>query len=346
MRQIGMLGIVLVAGSGCSAGEREPSPGKGESAQAIAGGVVDTENPSVAALVNFEGGACSGTTIAVNPPYGYLLTAAHCVVGVDAAGQVIRPIRPSLPSDLLVVPGNDWSVSLDASTYHPVHGVRIHPGYDGVTTNPNDVAIVRYLGATATTPVTPAISAAEDDLAAGTLLTYVGYGATPSNSNNSRRFRVDDSISALSASTVVHDNSDGAGTCVGDSGGPGLRTLATGKRVAAITSYGTNGLPCSDGTAVSVRVSAHASFIQQYLTLAPPAVSCSECRSLAASTFGGCSAEARSCAVGTPCDDYLACADACSPADTPCLQRCNDQHPQGSIDYFAYLDCRFIICSA
>ena len=62
-RQIGILGIFLAAG--CSASDEVPAPA-GQSEQAIYGGVADTQNPAVMALVNVAGGACSGTTIAVN----------------------------------------------------------------------------------------------------------------------------------------------------------------------------------------------------------------------------------------------------------------------------------------
>src|SRR5688572_13767230 len=245
-RAIVLLGIVTAALlGGCSASDASP-PAPGESEQGIYGGVADTQNTAVMALVNVAGNACSATTIAVRPPFGYLLTAAHCVVAVDGNGRVITPLRPTPPADLLVVPGADWLAGANASSFYPVQEARIQTGYDGSVTSPNDIAIVRYLGATAATPVLSAMTAAEDDLAVGTTLTYVGYGLTPTDPMNTRRFRVDDTVSALNASSVTHSKTDGTGICSGDSGGPAIRTLAAGRRVAAVSSYGT-GATCATG---------------------------------------------------------------------------------------------------
>jgi MYXO-CTERM domain-containing protein len=342
--RIAFLGMVTAAVlGGCSASDDQP-PAPGATEQAIYGGVADTVNTSVMALITVAGSGCSGTTIAVKPPFGYLLTAAHCVVAVDGMGRVITPLRPTPPADLLVVPGADALAGVNASSFYPVQEARIHTGYDGSVATPNDIAIVRYLGATATTPVMAAITAAEDDLAVGMTLTYVGYGLTQTDPMNTRRFRVDDTISALSASSVTHNKADGTGICSGDSGGPAIRTLAAGKRVAAVSSYGA-GASCATGTGVSVRVSAHASFIQQYLALAPPAVTCNDCRSLAGTTFGGCATQSRNCADGTACGNFLTCANACAATDNACVQRCTTQYAQGAVDYTKFNDCACMDCS-
>jgi MYXO-CTERM domain-containing protein len=343
-QKFAVVGVILAAGSLGACSASDPAPPHGESEQGIYGGVADTQNTAVMALVNVAGTACSGTTIAVKPPYGYLLTAAHCVVAVDAQGRVITPLQPTAADDLLVVPGADWLADANASTYYPVQEARYHASYNGVVSSPNDIAIVRYIGATASTPVIPAMTAAEDDLAVGTALTFVGYGVTQTDPMNTRRFRVDDTIASLTAAAVTHNKADGTGFCSGDSGGPAIRTLAAGKRVAAVSSYST-GANCATGTGTSVRVSAQASFIQQYLTPAPPAVSCVKCRELSGTTFGGCTTESRSCASGTPCASFLTCATACATTDTACLQRCNTQFAQGAADYSRFNDCACMDCS-
>ncbi len=327
--------ILALVGS-CSA--PAPPPLTDERTSTIFGGSPDTSHLAVMALVNQAGGACSGTAISVSGRFGVLLTAAHCVVAVDGAGNIITPIQPAPAEDLFVVPGDDWAVSFGASTYYPVQEYVLHPSYTGVTGNTFDIAVVRFVGATAATPTIPALASSEDDLAVGTPLAFVGYGQTQTNSTNTVRHRVNRNVASLTARTVTHSRADGRGICQGDSGGPALRTTAMGERVAAVSSY-SQGASCATGSGVSIRVSAFDSFIQSFLAATPPAVECTTCRVLAGTVFGGCPSEAIACTNGTACAAFLGCASACPTGDTACQQQCGSQEPQGQLDYGRLFTC-------
>ena len=62
---------------------------------------------------------------------------------------------------------------------------------------------------------------ANDNLAVGTPITYVGYGVTENGGNSTRR-KVDKTIGKLDSYFVEYANAQTSGTCQGDSGGPGL----------------------------------------------------------------------------------------------------------------------------
>ena len=335
--RFGVAVAILLAGCGSS----EPAPPLLEKVEnPIFGGSADTQNPAVMALLQtgMMGGACSGTNVRTSGTFGYLLTAAHCVMRIDTSGNVIVPIQPVPAGELLVVPGTDWQTGVAASTYYPVQSFVFPPQYNGTVTSAYDIAVVRYVGASAATAVMQQMTSAEDDLAVGTPLVYVGYGQTQSNPMNSVRFAVNKNVSSLTATSVTHSRQDGTGICSGDSGGPAIRTLAAGKRVAAVSSY-SSGASCATGSGVSVRVSAHQTFIDTFLNTTPPAVSCDTCRSLATTTFGGCSSQARACATGTPCGQFVTCANACAPNDTACIDRCGAQNQRGAFDYRTFFFC-------
>ena len=118
---------------------------------------------------------------------------------------------------------------------------------------------------------------------------------------------------------------------------------AGSERVAAANSY-SSGMSCSSGYGEAVRVSAHESFIGNYLSTTPAPVTCTTCRTLASTTFGGCSTEALACATGTECGNFLSCADACAPTDSACIQACGTQHARGSFDYRTLYSCSCADC--
>jgi hypothetical protein len=335
------LALALVGG-GCSSAELATAPA-GSQAQPIMGGAPDTQHTAVMALINRTGGACSGTTIAVRDGFGYLLTAAHCVVEIDAAGQVIVPLKPVSPDDLLVVPANDYMTAISSSRFYPVHEFRMHSGYSPSTSS-NDVAVVRYVGADTSTPLIPHMTVAEDDLVEGTELTWVGYGQTPSDSENSVRYSVVGAIDYLSASELGIHELGGKGTCKGDSGGPSLRQTSNGERVAGVSSYGTfSGCAANNGYAMSMRVSRYQSFIDAFLGETPGPVSCDLCRDRAGTVFGSCQAETAACADGSPCAAFLSCYEACA-GDATCQQNCASQNAPGYQAYLALFDCACASC--
>src|SRR5216684_5564696 len=200
--------LVLCAGSlgGCSSAGPAPDGNIASLQDPIYGGTADTTHDAVMALLRFDKaslGACSGTTIAKQAGSGVLLTAAHCVLAIDANDQVVRPLQVYPPNSLFVLPGMDWQTSyLEGKVYY-VAEVTVHPQFDGSIANPFDLAMVRYLGATDATPLIPPLSLAQDQLTTGSPFTLVGYGKTETNADNSQRREVDKVVLDLNARQIA-----------------------------------------------------------------------------------------------------------------------------------------------
>lgn len=335
------VGIILAAG--CSAPDPEPAP-VSKSAEEIFGGSLDSAHTSVVAVINTAGGACSGTIIHRDGDIGYVLTAAHCVVELTAQGDIITPVQAVDPSDLLIVPGQDYETSLNASTYYPVPEFLLHPSYNGQTTNPNDVAVVRFYGADGSTPTTP-ITSSPDGLSVGEDIEIIGYGRTETstqNNPNTQRNTVTKPVSDLSNQLIEHNRNNGSGHCQGDSGGPVLTTGGS-QVVVGVNSWSAGG-NCNSGFGYAVRVTNHLSFITDYINGTPSAVDCNTCFVLASTSFGGCTTEGTACNQGTPCGNFLACANNCPANDSACVQQCSTDNPGGQAAYVELIDCACVDC--
>ena len=323
--------LLLCAGgvSGCSAPAPSPEDGLASLRDPIYGGTLDTTHDAVVALVRFGRttiGSCSGTTIAKQAGSGILLTAAHCVLEIDANEQVVVPIKVVSPGSLIVLPGADFQVGFNTAKAYYVADITVHPQYDGNTQNPYDLALVRYLGATDATPIIPALSVADDKFAVGSPFTLVGFGKTESNSNNSQRRKVDKVVSSLTTRQISYDQRDGKGSCQGDSGGPALVQTPGGERVGGVTSYGDS--DCTT-TGVSVRVSADATFIQGVLSNVPKSLTCDECRTASIGPDDKCFAAWQPCtADNSPCSRFIACANNCQ--SSACYDACVSNNPAGA----------------
>jgi MYXO-CTERM domain-containing protein len=248
-----------------------PDGGAASRTGAIVGGTVDSTTEAVMALYRTaDSRMCSGTTIARVGGSRIFLTAAHCVVRIDADGAIAKPVTALAPSQMIVIPGVDWSAGYRFGQVLTVTDVAYVPAYDGVTTNPNDLALVRYtvVPAVAAIPAIPFLEPGEDKLAVGDAITLVGYGRTGGDAGtNLERRRVDKKIETLTPYAIQISQTDGKGGCQGDSGGPALRTTPAGVRVAGVTSYGDT--LCATFNS-SVRVSAHAAFIQAFIAKSTP----------------------------------------------------------------------------
>lgn len=324
--------------SGCSA----PAPAEREapeqSSQPILGGTLDTTHQAVAALLQidsdgFLSGACSSTTIAKKGQSGILLTAAHCVVELDAQGEPTAV--PLDPSALYLVPGEDWLTALNALEVFSVVETTVHQSYDGSVESPFDIAVVRYAGALPSTPSLPILTSAADDLGGNSPLTLVGYGVTESNQDNTQRYRVDQSIYALDERNIAYDQAAGDGICQGDSGGPALYSTPGGERVAGVASY--SDVACAD-LGVSVRVSAYETFVFQAIAAAPATLNCDECAAAAVAPGNPCRDLNLLCNDGiSACSEYADCTEAC--ATESCRASCATNNPQGERSYEDLLSC-------
>jgi MYXO-CTERM domain-containing protein len=311
---------------------------------AILGGVPDTTDGAVMALIHQQGttmsSACTGTVIAKSGASGILLTAGHCVVANNGTA-VTLPLKLAAASDIFVLPGNDWQNALNAHQYFNAAQVAVHPSYDGSVNSTFDMALVRFVGATASMPVIPALTAAEDTLAVGSTFTLVGYGETDMNKENTQRRKVDRTVETISERQFLYNQKDLKGACSGDSGGPALLTTPNGVRVAGVTSYGD--AACTS-IGVSVRVSPLSSFIQSFISGTPLVLTCDECTAAAVSPTNACVDQANACdSTTSACGMFLGCADACTT--NSCVTSCQNRFAAGATAYDNLAKCQCTSCA-
>jgi hypothetical protein len=314
-----------------------------ESRAAIRGGTADLEHAAVMALARIDvlrggdtAGTCTGTTIATGAASGFLVTAAHCVADVRVGSDGTPSFQALQPSALAVLSGEDWLVSYDARRIFPVVDVAIHPEYDGAVRSEVDVAVVRYVGVPADQAVIPLISPEEDRLDVGTAVTLVGYGDTDGTGLNTTRQRIEKQVVGATPTEIMYDQSDGTGTCAGDSGGPMLFASPNGDRVAAVTTFGDAG--CG-AFGVAVRASAAVTLAQELIARVPATPSCEECRLTSVAPDRACAALNADCETAYgPCGEFLACVDLCS--DQTCADGCRRQLSAGALAKQALDDCQ------
>ena len=288
---------------------------------AIIGGTLDTTHQAVVALCD-NYCFCTATIIAVSGSTGYALTAAHCLSsGAD-----------------VVVQGNDFNSS--SSIVYSVTDYQAHPSYNGQT---YDFGMVAFTGADGSTPIIPAMSDAEDNLAAGSLVEFVGYGVTENSNNNSKRYTVDGQLSDVSALLIEYQQQDG-GPCNGDSGGPSLSLVGGQERVSGVTSYGDQN--CTQ-YGVSSRVSAaYDSFIVPFMNGGSSSSSsssgggqtCDECAQGSVSGNAECAGEWNGCLNDNDCYDFVVCLQDCGNDDA-CADGCVQSHQSGAQTYSTVIAC-------
>ena len=259
--------VGAVAAAGCTAEEGfvpEEYFGHGESW--IINGALDYDHDAVVAIFTQQS-ACTGTIIHVNPPSAYILTAAHCFG--------LGPVQWNVIGDDY----NSPQAVLNTADY------LVHPSYDDQQLV-YDFAIIRATGASASTPVIPAMTPAEDNLHVGSPILHVGYGLVSyPNGDTSQRHRADGTIDQIAQIQIGYGQPN-TGPCSGDSGGPNIAD-AGGERVAGVVSYGDQ--QCSQ-FGVSGRVSSvYDSFIVPFIGYDPSSSSSSSSSSTSSGTGGSTS---------------------------------------------------------
>jgi hypothetical protein len=210
-RAVQVLAVVQVGALGCGGAGDRATPCRMN--RAIVNGTPDDDNAAVVALVDAVGDlVCSGTLVAVQAGFGYVLTAAHCTGAV--AGLLAGP---------------------DAVTRFPAAGSRLHPRARFGTAS--DLAVVRLLGLPGHLPVVAPLTPDEDRLVAGDQVEFVGWG-TDATGASGRRQRFLGRIAFTTESAFSYRQTTG-GPCSGDSGGPALIAAADGKRIAGVPFAGT-----------------------------------------------------------------------------------------------------------
>ncbi len=306
-----------------------PEIDQGKAASEIIGGALDTTHTAVVAVLgnNFS---CSGTIIQVTGGQGYVLTAAHCCV------------PGNLPSKVVI--GNDYNTG---QQFNIVAGSVVADScYGSCPGSTDDVCMLRFSGASAATPVIPAMTPATDALTIGTAITYVGYGITqpPPGGFNSKRRSVAKTIGNLDPYFVEYANPNVSGTCEGDSGGPGLVIVNGVEQVACVTSFGDQN--CQQ-LGSSIRTSkVYTNFIAPYLADQVPNVGacpidtdCNVCLGDATNSNcgGGCVTTLSACQNDPNCGALLTCYNGCTTL--ACQNACNTTHLAGLQQYEGVVAC-------
>lgn len=196
----------------------------------------------------------------------YLLTAAHCVYGVDIS-QYAAVINKD---------DNYFSME-DVLTFSDVY---LHPNYS-YTTYDHDIAILK-LDSPITESFTPISIASENEVDYYSTLsefTIVGMGQINRDNENpvsaSRlqygnvKTLYDENctqyISQSAENVVCAEPQNGTDSCFGDSGGPLVYEGNNGSRQAALVSYGatTTGVCGTDGFTVYTEVAGYADWIEE-----------------------------------------------------------------------------------
>lgn len=321
----------LVLGASCMAPPEPPPETDAPVATAespIVNGQPDTTHTAVVAVLS-NNSSCTGTIIQVKNGQGYVLTAAHCC-------------EPGNQPNTIVI-GNNYN---NGQNFGVVNGsVRADSCYGDCPGSTNDVCMLRFNGASGSTPVIPVMTPQNDNLSVGTSITYVGYGLTSSpNGFNSTRRRVTKTIGFLDPYFVHYADPGASGTCGGDSGGPGLVMVNGVEHVAAVTSFGDQN--CTQlGASIRSR-SVYTNFIAPYLADQPSiAGSCpveSDCNiciddSTNPQCGGGCTNSLNACLNNSQCAGLIDCYGGCST--TACENDCNAQFIGGLQEYERVLEC-------
>lgn len=97
---------------------------------------------------------CTATVVEVSGGNGWAVTSATCVGGMPGEFRL----------------GDDYN---NPTSIHPVVSASPHPSYDG--SPDHDLAVIRFVGATAATPLSPIYTGTDQY---GQMASFVGYGLT------------------------------------------------------------------------------------------------------------------------------------------------------------------------
>jgi len=302
--------LLCLATASCSDAPSDLDERIASAADPIVNGSPDTAHQAVVAYLH--GSKCSATIIAVDGNNGYALTAGHCIGG--SLGNIRQ---------------GDNTANGQFDVQYPVVEAVTHPDYGQGSGESQllDFGMLRFTGASAATPVIPALSAAQDNISQGTQLDMIGYGITESGPTT-LRYHMLKGTSQVTDLRLVFDQTS-SGMCSGDSGGPCMHNVGQ-ERVAGVNSYTTGSAGCTgsntDGTAV--RVSAvYDTFIMPFINGTPyQPQTCDQCEE-AHTVNGACTQHIIDCFDNTACSDYVDCINGCF--NQLCVDQCAINHTSG-----------------
>ena len=201
------------------------------SARAIVGGTATTGDPAVVALIAQVPGAALATlcTATIVSPH-VVLTAAHCV-SPDAVGATAK-FRVGLAPNLDTARAKDF-VDVTEVHYHPDFSL-------SKVTGGNDIAVAIVGSPLAPKPIAMNQSALSSSLV-GQPARMVGYGKTAGSDTSGASAglrREADTVMGAYDDKLVRFGVAGTTTCEGDSGGPGLMTIAGQEVIVGVVSFG------------------------------------------------------------------------------------------------------------
>jgi hypothetical protein len=239
----------------------------------IVGGSITNSFEHVGAIAaldsNGYGAAfCSGTLIDDT----WVVTAAHCIIGDDAA----QGMSNQGYDIYFVTSTNVWDAGY--GDWHEVKRLVSHPNYSGEDYEiEHDIGLLELKSSISS--ITPAILNLDEPTAYWGDITYVGYGLTGDNEEDSMGLRRTVDIPMWTYPYppqeeqffYTHDPNGQKNICSGDSGGAAFRQTSSGYILAGVNSHGfdqNGGYPyceSSGSVGAAARIDAYISWMEQYV---------------------------------------------------------------------------------
>ncbi len=261
-------GFLVMAVAGCAGGPAEVAEVASRQASIVGGqSVTAGQYPNVVALL-LGGSLCTGTLVAPN----VVVTAAHCVeaaeLRVGSQAEVTAQTRAVFDATAL---NGGVGFAVQAASTLP------QPAFDINALGRHDIGVV-VLSQRVTDRAPAPIIRDAGAVAPGSQVTLVGYGISrvvngvaDGNSAGSENQLVNKGtidcaqLGEQNADLICFDQSDGKGSCNGDSGGPAFTQVGGKLTLAGITSFGDQ--QCVQVGAYT-RLTAEIAFLEQQMNAA------------------------------------------------------------------------------